>query len=49
MQNLEKQVGQIFKMLKKIENYQIRDKCQLIDLAKVVDFITQKFNDYEKD
>ena len=44
MQNLEKQVGQIFKMLKKIENYQIRDKCQLIDLAKVVDFITQKFN-----
>ena len=49
MQNLERQVGQIFKILKKIENYQIKDKCQLVDLAKVIDLITQKFNEYEKD
>ena len=49
MQNLEKQVGQIFKMLKKRENRQIKDECQLTDLGKGVDFITQKFDEYEKD
>ena len=36
MQNLEKQVGQIFKMLEKTEDRQIKGECQLIDLAKVV-------------
>ena len=49
MQNLEKQVGQIFKMLEKTEDRQIKDECQLIHLAKSVDFITQKFDEYEKD
>ena len=49
MQNLEKQVGQIFKMLEKIEGRQIKDECQLADLAKGVDFITQKFDECEKD
>ena len=49
MQNLEKQDRQIFKMLKKTENRQIKGECQLTDLAKGVDFITQKFDDYEKD
>ena len=49
MQNLEKQVGQIFKMLEKTENRQIKDECQLIHLAKSVDFITHKFDEYEKD
>ena len=49
-QNLEKQVGQIFKMLEKIEDCQIKGKCcQLTDLEKVVDFITHKFDEYEKD
>ena len=51
MQNLEKQVGQISKILKKTEDRQIKGKCQLTDLAKGVDFITQKFEKdmYEKD
>ena len=49
MQNLEKQVGQIFKMLEKPEDHQIKGKCQLTDMTKSVDFITQKFDEYEKD
>ena len=49
MQNLEKQVGQIFKMLEKTEDRQIKDECQLTDFAKGVEFITQKFDEYEKD
>ena len=49
MQNLEKQVDQIFKMLEKTEDRQIKGECQLTDLAKGVEFITQKFDEYEKD
>ena len=51
MQNLEKQVGQISKILEKTEDRQIKGKCQPTDLAKGVDFITQKFEKdmYEKD
>ena len=49
MQNLEKQVGQILKMLEKTEDRQIIGECQLTDLAKGVDFITQKSDEYEKD
>ena len=49
MQNLEKQVGQIFKMLEKTEDRQIKGECQLTDLAKCVEFITHKFDEYEKD
>ena len=49
LQNLEKQIGQIFKILKKTEDRQIKGECQLTDLVKVVDFITQKFDEYEKD
>ena len=47
-QNLEKQVGQIFKIFKKTEDCQIKGKYQLTDLAKGVDFITQIFDEYEK-
>ena len=36
-------------MLEKTEDCQIKGECQLTDLAKGVDFITQKFDDYEKD
>ena len=49
MQNLEKQVSQIFKMLEKTEDRQIKDESQLTDLAKGVEFINQKFDEYEKD
>ena len=49
MQNLEKQVGQIFKMLERIEDLQIKGECQIADLAKGVDFITKNFDEYEKD
>ena len=49
VQNLEKQVGQMFKMLEKTEDRQIKGECQLTDLAKGVEFITQKFDEYEKD
>ena len=48
MQNLEKQVRQIFKMLEKTKDRQIKGECQLTDLEKGVDFITQKFDEYEK-
>ena len=36
-------------MLEKTEDRQIKDECQLTDLAKGADFITQKFDEYEKD
>ena len=49
IQDLEKLVGSIFKMLKKTEDSQIKGECQLTDLAKGVDFINQKFDEYEKD
>ena len=49
MQNLKKQFGQIFKMLERTEDCEIKGKCQLTDLAKDIDFITQKFDEYEKD
>ena len=49
MQNLEKQVGQISKILEKTEDCQIKGECQLTDLAEGVEFITQKLDEYEKD
>ena len=45
--NLEKEVRQIFKMLEKTEDRQIKSECQLTNLAKGVDYITQKFDEYE--
>ena len=36
-------------MLEKTEDRQIKGECKLTDLAKGVDFITQKFDEYEKD
>ena len=36
-------------MLEKTEDCQIKGECQLSDLAKGVDFITQKFDECEKD
>ena len=48
MQNLEKQVGQIFIMLEKTEDRHIKGEFQLTDLAKGADFLTQKFDEYEK-
>ena len=50
MQNLvEKHVGQIFKMLEKTEDRQIKGECQLTDLANGVDFSTHKFDEYQRD
>ena len=49
MQNSKKQVDQIFKMLEKTKEHQIKGECQLTDLEKGVNFITQKFDEYEKD
>ena len=49
MHNLEKQVGKIFIMLEKTKDRHIKGECQLTDLAKGVEFITQKFDEYEKD
>ena len=49
MRNLEKQVGQILRMVEKTEDSQIKGECQLTDLAKGVEFITQKFDEHEKD
>ena len=36
-------------MLEKTEDCKIKGDCQLTDLAKGVDFITQKLDEYEKD
>ena len=36
-------------MLEKTKDCQIKGECQLTDLEKGVDFITQKFDEYEKD
>ena len=36
-------------MLEKTEDRQIKGECQLTDLAKGVDFITRKFDEYDKD
>ena len=36
-------------MLENTEDCQIKGGCQLTDLVKSVDFITQKFDKYEKD
>ena len=47
-QNLEKQVGQISKVLQKTEDRQTKGECQLTDLAKGVDLITETFDEYEK-
>ena len=49
VQNLEKQVGQIFKMLEQTDDRQIKGECQLTNLSKGVDFTTQKFDEYGKD
>ena len=49
MHNLEKQVGKIFIMLEKTKDRHIKGECQLTDLAKGIEFITQKFDEYEKD
>ena len=53
IQNLDKQVDHIFKMLEKTGHRQIKGECHLtdVDLTDVegVDFITQKFDEYEKD
>ena len=49
MQNLEKRVGQIFKMPEKTGDCQIKGECQRTDLAKNIAFITQKFDEYGKD
>ena len=38
-----------FKMLEKTEDLQIKGECQLTDLAKGVEIITQKCDEYEKD
>ena len=49
MPNLEKQFGHIFNMLEKSEDHQIKGEFQPTDFAKGVNFITQKFDQYEKD
>ena len=36
-------------MLEKTQDRQIKGECRLIDLAKFVDFINQKFDEYEED
>ena len=36
-------------MLEKTEDRQTKGECQLTELVKDVDFITQKFDEYEKD
>ena len=44
-----KKFGHIFKILEKTEDRQIKGEFQLTDWAKSVDFITQKFEENEKE
>ena len=50
MQNLKKQVGQVFKMLEKTGDRQLTINVNsLLIRQKGVEFIIQKFDEYEKD
>ena len=50
MQNFKKQVGQVFKMLEKTGDRQLTINVNsLLIRQKGVEFIIQKFDEYEKD
>ena len=49
IKNVEKQITQIFENTKEIKEGQIKDDKQLAELTEAVDFISNKFDEYEKD
>ena len=49
IKNVEKQITQIFENTKEIKERQIKGAKQLAELKKAIGFISNKFDEYEKD
>ena len=49
MKNLKSRLVRLSKCSKKTKDRQIKGKCQRTDLAKSLNFINQRFDEYEKD
>ena len=49
IKNVEKQITQIFENTKELKEGQIKGEKQLAELTGAVDFISNKFDEYEKD
>ena len=49
IKNVEKKITQIFENTKEMNEGQIKGEKQLAELAEAIDFISNKFNEYEKD
>ena len=49
MKNLEDKMNELFQITSSSKNSQIKDKLQLKDLNKAVNFIATKFDEYEKE
>ena len=49
IKNVEKQITQIFENTKEMKEGQIKDEKQLAELTEAIDFISNNFDEYEKD
>ena len=49
IKNVERQVTQIFENTKELKEGQIKGEKHLAELAEAIDFISNKFEEYEKD
>ena len=49
LQNLDKQIKQLYILAQSNNEKQIKDEKHLLDLTKIINFMTKKIDDYEKD
>ena len=49
IKDVEKQITQIFENTKKLKEGQIKGEKHLAELTEAIDFISNKFEEYEKD
>ena len=49
IKNVERQTTQIFENMKELKSRQIKGEKHLAELTKAIDFIPNKFEEYEKD
>ena len=49
IKNVEKEIKQIFELTKEMKKWQIKGEKQLAELTEAIDFISNKFDEYEKD
>ena len=49
IKNVERQLTQIFEDTKELKEGQIKGEKHLVELAEAIDFISNKFEEYEKD